>query len=522
MENKSNFTVTADQLKAVGRADAVETIERKQKDAADAAFYREFIVEANNSGWYDEVKDKANCQMAEDLALYESYATREEYEKLKIELGLGETATADVVELVKSPAVEEPIAPVVPIDSARSAASRRGNRGIIKAVATVTTAVAAVALASCSTSSPAPVPTPTVASSSANPSPTPSPSDTLTVSPTPNPTTQESSAASTGPTSEASPSTSPSTPETEEPNQQDQEQTQEADIEARDKADAEFFGVSLEQLREFRKDHGFKKDTKFFTNEATELMRDGKGNNGMESDLAIGEKICVTAGVTADECAAELKMAAGANRFLTPYLMSEINGKGGFQSAYENELENKYREDSEAWRAAVEKFLKESKDYTWKLQEIDASNVRWTHSMSKRNPGTIAVLRYAQNGTRLVAYDKNGKEVLGVRCECEQGTEAGHKPVVHKPNKPNKPNKPGKPTPEKPPKELEKKDQSENIIKENDSGSHDSSTDNATVSNEEATTPGGDNSGNSDAGKDKGNEKQSEDPSKGEDFDWNS
>lgn len=495
MEKKLNFTVTADQLRSSGYAAAVENIEQKQQAAADAAFYRDFILEAKTSGWYDDGNDLAG-KMSEDLALYESYATREEYENLKIELGIGETATADVVELVN-----EPVASVHSIDNARSArANRRSGRGL----AVLTTAAAALALASC-TGTPANTPTP-IATSSASPSPSPSPSNTLTPSPSVTPTAEATLSASPSP--EATPSAQPQ--ETQTPEEQ-KEQAKKAEIEARDKADAEFFGVSIEQLREFRKDHGFKEGTKFFTNEATKLMRDGKGNNGMESNLAIGEKLCVDNGTTAKECAAELKMAAGANRFLTPYLMSEINGKGGLQSAYENKLENKYQEDSEAWRKAVEKFIKESEDYKWKLQDIDSSNIRWTHSMSKRNPGTIAVLQYAQDGTRLVAY-KNGKEVLGVRVECEQGTEAGHKPIVRKPNKPNKPGKPGKPTPEKPPKKLEKKKQSENIIKENDKGSHDSSTDDATVSDKEAQTPGGDNSNNSDAGKDQGNEKQSEDP----------
>lgn len=511
MEKKLNFTVTADQLRSSGYAAAVENIEQKQQAATDAAFYREFIIEAKTSGWYDDGNDLAG-KMSEDLALYESYATSEEYENLRIELGIGETATADVVELADEP-VKESVASISSIDDAHSARANRrsGRRGL----AVLTTAAAALALASC-TATPANTPTPiTTSSASPSPSPSPSPSNTSTASPSTTPTAEASPSAS--PTAEATPSAQPQ--ETQTPEEQ-KEQAKKAEIEARDKADAEFFGVSLEQLREFRKDHGFKEGTKFFTNEATKLMRDGKGNNGMESNLAIGEKICVDEGTTAKECAAELKMAAGANRFLTPYLMSEINGKGGFQSAYENKLENKYQEDSEAWRSAVAKFIKESEDYKWKLQDIDSRNVRWTHSMSKRNPGTIAVLQYAQDGTRLVAY-KNGKEVLGVRVECEQGTEAGHKPVPkpHKPNKPNKPHKPNKPNkPEKP----APKDQKENIIKEDDKGSHDSSTDDATVSDKEAQTSGGDNSDNSNAGKDQGNEKQSEDPSKGKDFDWGS
>lgn len=70
--------------------------------------------------------------------------------------------------------------------------------------------------------------------------------------------------------------------------------------------------------------------------------------------------------------------------------------------------------------------------------------------------------------------------------------------------------------------ELEKKDPTESIIKPGDTGSHDSSADDATVSHKEASTPGGDNSGNSDAGQDVGNESQPEDPSQGEGFDWNS
>ncbi len=503
-KNVSNFTVTADQLKSAGYADAVETIEQNQKNAADAAFYREFIVEANKEGWYNKGEDLAG-KIAEDLALYESYATREEYEKLKIELGLGETATADVVELAENPA-EEAIAPVVSIDSVRGGNQRRR----VLAGTLTTAAGVALGLVGC-TVSPATTPTPVPTVSSANPSPSASPS----VSPSASP--------STSPSVSPSPSTSPApseVPTNETPDEQDNRnsQTKKAEIEARDKADAEFFGVSLEQLRKFRKDHGFGEDTKFFTKEATKMMRDGKGKNGMESNLAIGEKLCVAEGASAKDCADELKMAAGANRFLAPYLMSEINGEGGFRSAYENKLENKYEKDADAWRADVEKFLDKSKDYTWKLKDIDSTNVRWTHSMSKRNPGTIAVLQYRQDGTRLVAYNKKGKEVLGVRIECEQGTEAGHRPVVvHKPqtpNKPSTPNKPHKPSkPNKPPKtKLEKKNQSQNPIHAGDHGSHDNSTDNADVSNDKAQTPGGDNSDNPNRGKDNGNEKQPEDP----------
>lgn len=75
--------------------------------------------------------------------------------------------------------------------------------------------------------------------------------------------------------------------------------------------------------------------------------------------------------------------------------------------------QNKYEKDADAWRTDVKKFLDKSKDYTWKLQDINSGNVRWTHSMSKRNPGTIAVLQYMQDGDRLVAYNKNGKRSFG-------------------------------------------------------------------------------------------------------------
>lgn len=49
--NNSMFAVSADQLNTAGYGDAVKAIEQKQKNAADAAFYRDFITEANKEGW---------------------------------------------------------------------------------------------------------------------------------------------------------------------------------------------------------------------------------------------------------------------------------------------------------------------------------------------------------------------------------------------------------------------------------------------------------------------------------------
>ena len=181
-----------------------------------------------------------------------------------------------------------------------------------------------------------------------------------------------------------------------------------------------------------------------------------------------------------------------------------------------NKLLQEYIKDgkyTDKFFADYAKFKEFMQDATIKLKDA-SSMLGYSYMYSD---GELVVVNSAQNsnGSNEVIYVIEGITEGGVKVTMNAKNICGGQLWVGKPtpDKPTTPDKPG---------ELKKKDQSENIIKENDKGSHDSSTDDATVSEQEATTPGGDNSSNPNAGEDNGDEKQSTDPSEGDGFDWNS
>ncbi|MGE5309660.1 MAG: hypothetical protein ACM3JF_01100 [Sphaerimonospora mesophila] len=486
----NNFTATVDQLNAAGLGATVSDIAEKRNKIEEANFYGQFIREARAGGWYDEDGALAG-KFAEDLALYESYATQADYEALRAELKLdvGETATADVVELAAS--AEETLATVTPIaDGTSRRVARRGGRLITRSAATL----AGLALAGCSFGSGStPTPAPSVPVSAA-PSPSVSPSNTNT------------------PTASSSPSpsvTSSEVPTTMTPNERDDREQQQLpqDKQDKDKAKADKLGVSVEDYKlysqasektglsvkdmiEYSKYYGVN-PANFETQKALKQMRDkAKGQRVNESLRAD----------TAKEAKEELLFVAYANpaalaQYTAAMKEDTVTDKGwdGLERpALANSLFQGYVAEDGQY---TKKF---DKDYAAFKKAMENAKVKETlatshpgYSYMHQNGKLVAVdISENSRGANKTMYEVTFKTKAGVTVKlnvkdlCGQLWAPKPEPVVHKPSQPNKPYKPGKPNKPgkpKPPKKLEKKNQNQNLIRTNNPGSHDNSSDNANV-----------------------------------------